>query len=100
VQLRRAWALPDRAFIDAAYQWTLGRKPDPEYGAAAMHELENGGSRLDVLARLTESAEARERGMPAGMLEQLRGELSSTATLSDSTAIVSNLAEVRCASAS
>jgi GT2 family glycosyltransferase len=85
VQLRRAWALPDQAFIDAAYQWTLGRTPDPEYGAAALHELENGGSRLDVLARLTESAEARERGMPAGMLEQLRSELRSTATLSDST---------------
>ncbi len=24
VELRRAWTLPDRAFIDAAYQWTLG----------------------------------------------------------------------------
>jgi len=91
VQLRRAWALPDRAFIDAAYQWTLGRTPDPEYGAVALHELENGGLRLDVLARLTESAEARERGMPVGMLEQLRDELRSTATLSDSTATPSNL---------
>jgi GT2 family glycosyltransferase len=100
VQLRRAWALPDRAFIHAAYQWTLGRTPDPEHGAAAMRELENGGSRLDVLARLTESAEARERGMPAGVLEQLRSELRSTATLSDSTATPSNLAEARCASAS
>jgi hypothetical protein len=57
----------------------------------ALHELENGGLRLDVLARLTESAEARERGMPVGMLEQLRDELRSTATLSDSTATPSNL---------
>jgi hypothetical protein len=100
VQLRRAWALPDRAFVHAAYQWTLGRTHDPEYGAAAMRDLENGGSRLDVLARLTESAEARERGMPAGMLEHLRSELRSTTTLSDSTATPSNLAEARCASAS
>ena len=91
VQLRRAWTLPDRAFIDAAYQWTLGRTPDPDYGAAALHELENGGLRLDVLACLTESAEARERGMPVGMLEQLRGELRSMATLSDTTATPSNL---------
>jgi hypothetical protein len=100
VQLRRAWALPDRAFVDAAYQWTLGRTPDPEYGAAALRDLENGGSRLDVLARLAESAEARERGMPVGMLEQLRSELRSTAPLSHSTATPSDAAEARCASAS
>jgi GT2 family glycosyltransferase len=91
VQLRRAWALQDRAFTHAAYQWTLGRTPDPENGAAAMRELENGGSRLDVLARLTESAEARERGMPIGMLEPLRSELRLTETLSDSSAMSSNL---------
>jgi GT2 family glycosyltransferase len=91
VQLRRAWALPDRAFVHAAYQWTLGRTPDPEYGAAALCELENGGSRLDVLARVAESAEARERGMPVGMLEQLRSELRSTATLRDSTATPATL---------
>ncbi len=91
VQLRRAWALPDRAFTHAAYQWTLGRTPDSEHGAAEMRGLENGGSRLDMLARLTESAEARERGMPVGMLEQLRSELRLTATLSDSSAMPSNL---------
>jgi GT2 family glycosyltransferase len=91
VQLRRAWALPDRAFTHAAYQWTLGRTPDSEHGAAEMRGLENGGSRLDMLARLTESAEARERGMPVGMLEQLRSELRSTATLSDLSAMPSNL---------
>ncbi len=78
VQLRRAWTLPDRAFVHAAYQWTLGRTPDPEHGALAMRDLQRGASRLDVLARLTESAEARERGMPAGMLELLRSELRST----------------------
>lgn len=100
VQLRRAWALPDRAFVHAAYQWTLGRTPDHEHGAAALRDLENGGSRLDVLARLTESAEAREHGMPASVLERLRSELRSTATLGDSTATPGDLADARCASAS
>ncbi len=79
VQLRRAWTLPDRAFVKAAYQWTLGRAPDPEHGAIALRELGSGVSRLDVLARLTESAEARERGMPADMLELVRSELCSSA---------------------
>jgi GT2 family glycosyltransferase len=78
VQLRRAWELPDRAFTKAAYQWTLGRTPDPEYGAKAISDLEGGALRLDVLARLSNSAEASARGMPAGMLETLSERLRVT----------------------
>jgi GT2 family glycosyltransferase len=79
VQLRRAWALPDRAFVAAAYQWTLGRSPDAKNEAIAVRDLGRGVSRIDVLARLTESAEARDYGMPAGTIELVRAALAQDA---------------------
>ncbi len=67
-----------------------------------MRELKGGGARLDLLARLTESAEARESGIPAGMLELLRSELRSTPPQRVEDALgLSGLAQARrCASAS
>lgn len=75
VQLSRGWTLPDRAFLDLAYQWTLGRPPDPEHGPQVLNRLERGATRLDIVAELANSAEAEARGMRAGLLDALRDAL-------------------------
>jgi hypothetical protein len=86
VQLSRGWTLSDRAFVHVAYQWTLGRPPDPEHGPQVLSRLECGATRLDVVAELSNSAEAQAHGMPASLLDALRDalrvrrRLSATAT--------------------
>ncbi len=73
LELQRAWTLPDGDFTAVAYQWILGRSPDPEYGRRAISDLQGGASRLDIVARLVTSVEAGHRGMlPDETLRALR----------------------------
>src|SRR5205807_2287536 len=56
--------LDDREFLPAVYRAVLSRAPDPGGLEGFGQHLRAGGSRLDVIAQLGSSVEARARGVP------------------------------------
>src|SRR5207245_11747428 len=54
----------DLRFIDALYRAVLSRAPDADGLDRWTTHLRAGGSRLDLLAELSASSEARARGVP------------------------------------
>src|SRR5687768_550653 len=57
-------ALRDRAFVEAAYRLLLGREPDAEGLAHAVHQLRSGTlDKVDILGDLRQSPEGRARAV-------------------------------------
>jgi hypothetical protein len=67
---------PEPEFLGKAYQKTLGRHPDPQGAAHYQARLRTGSSRVEVLADLLASPEARTANRPG--LDELRELIAQT----------------------
>jgi GT2 family glycosyltransferase len=67
---------PEPEFLGKAYQKTLGRQPDPQGAAHYQTRLRIGSSRIEVLADLLASPEARTANRPG--LDELRELIAQT----------------------